>query len=70
MIPATELLPFESRGWIHAGPKEQAIRTDLGLSPTRYYLLLTKAMNGPAEVAEYPATAARRPLNNCVGPPR
>lgn len=59
LLPATDLLAFESRGWIHTGPKEQAIRTDLGLSPTRYYQLLAKAMNDPAAVAAYPATAAR-----------
>jgi len=56
---ASALLAFESRAWIHAGAKKQAIHSDLGLSPTRYYQLLAKAMNDPTAVVEHPATAAR-----------
>lgn len=45
--PATELsqreqevLAFERQWWRYAGAKEQAIREQFGISPTRYYQIL------------------------------
>lgn len=55
----TDLLAFESRGWIRAAAKERAIADELGLSPIRYYQLLTQAMTDPAAVVAHPNTAAR-----------
>lgn len=55
----TELLAFESRGWIHAAAKVRADADELGLSPVRYYQMLAQAMNDPAAVAAHPNTAAR-----------
>lgn len=50
MTPA-ELLEFERHPWLHAGPKEQAIRDRFGLTPTRYYQALVGVLQDPASLA-------------------
>lgn len=43
------ILSFEGEWRRHAGAKEEAIRTELGLSPARYYQLLGRLIDtGPA----------------------
>ncbi len=54
-----ELLAFEARGWRHAGRKELAITTELGLTPVSYYRQLLAAAHDPAGMAAHPAVAAR-----------
>lgn len=39
------ILDFEAEWRRHAGAKEEAIRTDLGLSPARYYQLLGRLID-------------------------
>lgn len=39
------ILDFEGRWARHAGAKEEAIRDDLGLSPSRYYQLLGRLID-------------------------
>lgn len=54
-----DLLTFESR-WPHHSPnKGEAIRHQLGLSPARYYQLLTRAASSREGIAADPLTARR-----------
>lgn len=41
------ILSFERTGWRNAGTKEQAIRTELGLSAARYYQILGALIESP-----------------------
>lgn len=41
------LLDFERSSWLEAGAKTDAIRDQLGLSPTRYYQLLAALLSSP-----------------------
>lgn len=41
------------------GRKEEAIRTELGLSPTRYYQRLNALIDVPAAIAAYPLLLSR-----------
>lgn len=36
------VLAFERQWWRHPGSKEQAVREQFGVSPTRYYQLLNR----------------------------
>lgn len=49
IVPLTEqdvaLLAFEGEWHRHRGAKEEAIRTELGLSPARYYQLLGRLID-------------------------
>lgn len=58
MTPQT-LLAFEARWPRHSGDKELAIRRELGLTPARFYQLLTRAANSGAGMAADPITARR-----------
>lgn len=58
-VTPADALAFESRGWVHAGAKEQAIVTDLGITVTRYYSLLRDALLDPTVCAQHPTVAAR-----------
>lgn len=49
------ILDFERSAWQLTGSKQEAIRSELGLSPTRYYALL-------AELALSPDARAYDPL--------
>lgn len=54
-----QLLDFERRWWRHAGSKEQAIRDEFGLSPTRYYQLLNRLIDDPVALAYDPVLVKR-----------
>jgi hypothetical protein len=53
------VLDFEMRPWKHAGAKEEAIRSALGLSPTGYHQILNALLDDPAALAYRPALVAR-----------
>ena len=48
------VLDFERRRWKHAGAKEEAIRDELGLSPTGYFQILNALLDDPAALAYNP----------------
>ena len=41
------ILDFERTWWTEPGPKDAAIRTRFGVSPTRYYRLLNEVLDSP-----------------------
>ncbi len=47
-----EILDFERHAWRRSGPKEAAIRSEVGLSSTRYYQLLNELID-TREAYEY-----------------
>lgn len=53
------ILDFECSWWQVTGPKEAAIREQLGLSPTRYYELLADLLDRPAARAYDPMVILR-----------
>ncbi|GAA2970402.1 hypothetical protein GCM10010519_02000 [Streptomyces lactacystinicus] len=58
------LLDFEHRHWPRStpaapGPKEAAIREELGISPTRYYQLLNGLLDSEAALARHPVMINR-----------
>lgn len=53
------VLAVESRSWQGPGPKERAIREQLGISPTRYYQLLNALLDDPQALAHAPVTVNR-----------
>ncbi|MFE9424378.1 DUF3263 domain-containing protein [Kitasatospora sp. NPDC006697] len=58
------LLDFEYRHWPKSttaapGPKEAAIRAELGISPTRYYQLLNGLLDSEAALARHPVMVNR-----------
>jgi hypothetical protein len=53
------ILAFESRWGAHGGAKEEAIRTELGLAPARYYQLLGRLIDTEAALAHEPMLVAR-----------
>ena len=53
------ILDFERTWWTEAGPKEGTIRTRFGLSPARYYRVLSDLMES-AEADEYDPLVVRR----------
>jgi hypothetical protein len=53
------VLDFEQAWWTKPGSKEAAIRTELGMSGTRYYELLRRMIDDPAAYAHDPLTIAR-----------
>jgi len=53
------ILDFERGWWTRPGPKEAAIRAELGVSATRYYEILRTLVDRP-EAFEYdPLTVSR-----------
>lgn len=48
------VLEFERRRWKHAGAKEEAIRAELGLSPTNYFQILNALLDEPDALAYNP----------------
>lgn len=54
-----QIMRFESRWWRLAGSKESAIRSELGISPTRYYQLLHQLIARPDVHATYPVLVNR-----------
>jgi hypothetical protein len=53
------ILDFERTWWTQAGPKEEAIRSRLGLSSTRYYQVLGGLLDTP-EAEVYDPLVVRR----------
>jgi len=54
-----QILAFEREWWSHAGAKEEAIRTRLGLSAARYYQLLGALIDSPQALAADPMLVKR-----------
>ena len=57
------ILDFERGWWSRPGPKEAAIRTELGVSATRYYEILR-------HLVDVPEAYELRPSHREAGPPR
>jgi Protein of unknown function (DUF3263) len=53
------ILAFERRWWRFAGAKEEAIRRELGLSPTAYYQLLSRLLDDPVALQAEPVLIDR-----------
>jgi len=53
------ILAFEAEWRRHAGAKEEAIRSELGLSPARYYQLLGRLID-TAEAQEHDPMLVKR----------
>jgi hypothetical protein len=53
----TELLAFEQAWPNHTPDKDAAIRKQLGVTPARYYQLLTRAAHTEEGIAANPITA-------------
>jgi len=53
------ILDFEGNWWCAPGSKEQAIRRELALSPTRYYALLADLVDS-SEALSYGPLVVRR----------
>ncbi|GAA5032825.1 DUF3263 domain-containing protein [Microbacterium fluvii] len=54
-----DILAFEAEWSRHAGAKEEAIRSDLGLSPARYYQLLGRLIDTVEAQAHDPMLVGR-----------
>jgi hypothetical protein len=54
-----DILRFEGEWMRHVGAKEEAIRSDLGMSPARYYQLLGRLID-TAEAQEYDPMLVKR----------
>jgi len=53
------LLAFEERAPRSAGAKEELIRSELGMSPVRYYQRLNLLIDAPAALAAHPVLLGR-----------
>jgi hypothetical protein len=53
------ILDFERTWWTRAGSKEATIRTELGMSGTRYYELLRRLVDNPSAYEHDPLTVKR-----------
>lgn len=53
------ILAFERQWWKHGGAKEQAIRTEFGLSAARYYQVLGALVDSPLALAHDPMLIKR-----------
>lgn len=53
------ILAFEARWQRHVGAKEEAIRSELGLAPARYYQLLGRLVDSPDALAHDPLLVNR-----------
>ena len=53
------ILVFERQWWKHAGAKEEAIRSEFGLSAARYYQLLNAALDLPEALVFDPMLVKR-----------
>lgn len=53
------ILEFEDRAPRAGGRKDELIRSELGLTPMRYYQRLNILIDVPAAVAEYPMMLGR-----------
>jgi hypothetical protein len=53
------ILDFERRWWHHAGAKEEAIRSEFGLTAARYYQLLNVVIESPSALRHDPILVRR-----------
>lgn len=53
------ILAFEQQHFVHAGAKDDAIRSELGLSAARYYQLLNALIDTPAAIVHDPQLVRR-----------
>lgn len=53
------ILDFEARWWQHPGLKEEAIRSELGISPARYYQVLAALADSVAALRYDPMLIKR-----------
>lgn len=53
------ILAFERQWWRHVGAKEEAIRSQFGLSAARYYQLLNAVIDAPAAERHDPMLVRR-----------
>lgn len=53
------ILAFERRWWRHAGMKEDAIRSELGLTAIRYYQVLNALIDSQAALEHDPVLVGR-----------
>jgi hypothetical protein len=53
------VLDFERRPWKRAGAKDEAIRTEFGISPTSYFQILNALLDDPAALAYNPTLVGR-----------
>lgn len=53
------ILDLENRLWIHPGPKDAAIRAELGISPNRYYQLLNALLDDGRALRHNPVLVNR-----------
>lgn len=53
------ILGFEHRWWKYPGAKEQAVRSELGISATRYYQVLNALIDRPEALAHDPLLVKR-----------
>ena len=56
---ARSILEFERDWWRHAGAKEEAIRSQFGLSAARYYQLLNTVIDSPEGLRHDPMLVRR-----------
>lgn len=54
-----DILEFEKHWYRYEGAKQQAIRAELGLSPTRYYQLLNALVDKPEALRAEPVVVRR-----------
>lgn len=59
MLEPSDILSFEETAPKSIGAKEEAIRTQLGISPVRYYQRLNIVIDMPEMMAKYPQLTAR-----------
>jgi hypothetical protein len=52
-------IALEARFWKHAGAKEDAIRTELGTTPTRHFQRIARLLDMPEALAHDPVTVGR-----------
>jgi len=53
------MLEFEQQWWRYPGAKEDAIRAEFGMSPTRYYQALNALIESPVALAADPVLVRR-----------
>lgn len=53
------IISIEKRRWKYPGAKEQAIKTELSLSPISYYQQLNALIDSPRVIAQEPALTRR-----------
>jgi hypothetical protein len=54
-----QVLRFERHWWRYSGAKEEAIRAEFSLSPTRYYQLLNVLIDSPDALVADPMLVRR-----------